>query len=154
MFFSSSVTYPPMGMAPYCWSVTALLTIWPWVQGSFESFWWWGRTDGQRHVNCAKCVLPWVWNNQYHCHIHSELDVTHCATFILPNFQINLPPKLAWARAYLFELIVSSSEFIPNVQLHDSPLNIGLLSIIISLKTIADINGCYRWSVNWYNENR
>ena len=26
--------------APYCWSVTALLTIWPWVQGSFESFWW------------------------------------------------------------------------------------------------------------------
>ena len=33
---------------PYCWSVTALLTIWPWVQGSFESFWWWGRTNGQR----------------------------------------------------------------------------------------------------------
>ena len=44
-FFSH---YPAMGMAPFCWSVTALLTIWPWVQGSFESFWWWGRTDGQR----------------------------------------------------------------------------------------------------------
>ena len=51
LIFSSSVLQSPIQQwtrAPYCWSVTVLLTIWPWVQGSFESFWWWGRTDGQR----------------------------------------------------------------------------------------------------------
>jgi len=62
--FFSSVLQSRTGIqqwawAPYCWSVTALLTIiWPWVQGSFESFWWWGRTDGQRQfipaANCSR----------------------------------------------------------------------------------------------------